>query len=143
MDDDDNDPIIISIIINNFRVDKILVDDGNAVKVLIYDTFKKMNLDESLLRPIEPIYGFNNQLIKVKCLINLPITLGMRKNVITKKVEFFIIDLPSAYNTIIDQPLMKKTSMVTIVYCLTIKFPTPTRVGYVKANLTTMRQCHI
>ena len=52
MDDDSNDPIVISIFINNFGVDRILVDDGSIIKVLIYDTFKKMNLDESLLRPV-------------------------------------------------------------------------------------------
>ena len=51
MDDDGNDPIVIPTIINNFRVDMILVDDGSVVELLIYDAFKKMNLDESLLRP--------------------------------------------------------------------------------------------
>ena len=53
MDDDGNDPIVISTIINNFGVDRILVDDGSVVEVLIYDAFKKMNLDESLLRPAD------------------------------------------------------------------------------------------
>ena len=51
MDDDGNDPIVIPTIINNFGVDMILVDDGSVVELLIYDAFKKMNLDESLLRP--------------------------------------------------------------------------------------------
>ena len=59
-DDDSNDPIIISSVINNFRVDRILVNDGSVVEVLIYDAFKKMNLDKSLLRLIGLIYGFTN-----------------------------------------------------------------------------------
>ena len=134
MDDDGNDPIVIFAIINNFGVDRILVDDGSAVEVLIYNAFKKMNLDESLLRLARPIYGFANQLIKVKRLINLLITLGMRGNVVTNKAKFLIVDQPSTYNAIISQPLMKKTIMVTIVYCLTIKFPISIKVGYVKAN---------
>ena len=58
--DNDNDPIIISTVIHNFQVDRILVDDGSAVEVLIYETFKNINLDESLLRPTRPIYGFAN-----------------------------------------------------------------------------------
>ena len=33
--------------------------------------------------------------------------------------------------------------MVSTVYCLTIKFPTPTKVGYIKADQATARQCHI
>ena len=76
IEDNDNDPIVISFVINNFRVDRIPVDDGSLVEVLIYDTFKKMNLDESLLRPAESIHGFANYSIKVKMLINLPVTLG-------------------------------------------------------------------
>ena len=39
IDNDRNDPIVISVVINNFRVGRILVDDGNAMEVLIYDTF--------------------------------------------------------------------------------------------------------
>ena len=79
----------------------------------------------------------------MKGLIDLPITLGIGDNVVTKEVKFLIVNQPSVYNTIINRPLIKKTSMVTAVYCLTIKFPTPIGVGYVKANLTTARQCHI
>ena len=95
MDEDNNDLIVISIVINNFGVDRILVDDGSVVEVLICDSFKKINLDESLLRPIGSIYGFTNQPIKVKGLVNLLITLRMRDNVVTKETEFLIIDQPS------------------------------------------------
>ena len=38
---------------------------------------------------------------------------------------------------------MKKTSMVSAVYCFIVKFPTPTGVGYIKADQATTRQCHI
>ena len=108
IDNDGNDPIIIFAIINNFGVDKILVDDGSAVEVLIYDAFKKMNLDKSLLRLARSIYDFANQPIKVKGLINLPITLGTRDNVVMKEAELLIVDQPSTYNAIIDRPLMKR-----------------------------------
>ena len=43
-----------------------------------------MGLDESLLRPAGLIYGFVNQLIKVKKLINLPITHRQGDNMVTK-----------------------------------------------------------
>ena len=60
--------------------------------MLIYDAFKKMNLDESLSRPTRPIYDFANQPIRVKGLINLSITLGTGDNVVTKEAEFLIVD---------------------------------------------------
>ena len=38
---------------------------------------------------------------------------------------------------------MKKTNMVSAVYCLTVKFSTPTGVDYIKADQAMTRQCHI
>ena len=57
--------------------------------------------------------------------------------------DFFVVDQPSVYNAIIGRPLMKKTNMVSVVYCLTVKFSTPTGVGYIKVDQATARQCHI
>ena len=37
---------------------------------------------------------------------------------------------------------MKKISMVTVVYCQTVKFLTPTGIGYVKVDQATTRKCH-
>ena len=141
--DNGNDPIAVSAVINNFLVERILVDDGSAVEILMYEAFKQMGLDESLLRPTGPVYGFANQPIGVKGLITLPVTLGQGENKVTIPADFLVVDLPSAYNAIIGRPLMKQTSMVTAVYCLTVKFPTPTGVGYIKANQATARQCHL
>ena len=33
--------------------------------------------------------------------------------------------------------------MVSAIYCLTVKFPTPTGVGYIKVDQAMARQCHI
>ena len=65
LEDNGNNPIVISSIIDNFLVERILVDNGSAVEILIYDAFKNMGLDESILRPTGLIYGFTNQPIKV------------------------------------------------------------------------------
>ena len=39
IEDSGNDSIAISALINNFLVERILVDDGNTVEVLMYETF--------------------------------------------------------------------------------------------------------
>ena len=93
-----------------------------------------MRLDESQLKPSGPIYGFANQSIRPKRVITLPITIDQKEHTVTVMADFLVVDQPSAYNAIIRRPLMKKTNMVSTVYCLTVKFPTPTRVGYIKAN---------
>ena len=57
----------------------------------------------------------------------------------TVTTDFLVVDQSLAYNAIIVRPLMKKTSMVIVVYCLTVKFSTPTKIGYIKANQATTR----
>ena len=51
--------------------------------------------------------------------------------------KFLVVDLPSVYNAIISRPLMKRTNMVTAIYYLTVKFPTPTEIGYIKVDQAT------
>ena len=60
VEDNGNDSIVISTIINDFLIEKILVDDGSMVEVLIFVAFKRMGSDESLLRPVGSIYSFAN-----------------------------------------------------------------------------------
>ena len=137
--DNGNDLIVIYPIIDNYLIERILVEDGSVDEVLIYDAFKKIGLDESLLMPIGPIYGFVNQPIKVKGLITLLVTLCQGDNIVIEQVKFLVVDKLYTYNTIIDWPLIKKTNMVTMVYFLTIKFLTSTRIKYVKAKHVTTR----
>ena len=54
------DLIIVSAIINTFLVERILIDDGSVVEVLLWKAFQEMGSDESQLRPSRPIYGFDN-----------------------------------------------------------------------------------
>ena len=132
--DSGNDPIAISTIINRFLVKRILIDDGSALEVLIWKAFQGMGLDESQFRPARPIYGFANQPIRAKGVIILLVTIGQGEHIFTMMVDFLIVDQPSTYNAIIGRPLMKKTNMVTVVYCLTVKFLTPVGVGYIKID---------
>ena len=76
VEDNGNDLIAISVVISTFLVERILVDDGSVVEVLMWKAFKEMGLDESQLRPTRLIYDFSNPLIKAKGIIMLLIMLG-------------------------------------------------------------------
>ena len=90
-----------------------------------------------------PIYRVANQLIPIKATITLSITFGDSKHTMTTMVHFLVVDQPSAYNIILRRPLIKKINMVTTVYCLTVKFPTQIRIGYMRSNQKTASQCHL
>ena len=134
MQDNGNDPIAVSAIINTFLVERILIDDGSIVEVLMWKAFQGMGLDENQLRPVGPIYEFFNQSIQAKRVITLPIIIGQGEHIVTEMADFLVVDQSSAYNAIIGRPLMKKTNMVSAIYCFTVKFLTPIGVGYIKAD---------
>ena len=141
--DDGNNPIAVSTVINIFFVERILIDNGSAVEVLMWKVFQEMGLDESQLKPSGPIYGFANQSIRSKKIIILPITISQGEHTVTVMADFLVVDQLSTYNAIIGRPLMKKTNLVSTVYYLRVKFPIPIGVGYIKADQAMARQCHI
>ena len=73
-------------------MERILIDDDSAVEVLIWKAFQEMGLEESQLRPSEPIYGFANQPIRLKGIITLPVIIGQGKHTDTIMVDFLVVD---------------------------------------------------
>ena len=55
-------------------------------------------------RPSAPIYGFSNQLIRVKSIITLPVTLGQDEIIVIVMVDFLVVDQLFVYNAIIGHP---------------------------------------
>ncbi|XP_026428687.1 uncharacterized protein LOC113324593 [Papaver somniferum] len=58
--EDHNDPLVLTLSIAGCNTTKVLIDGGSSVNVLLYDTFKRMELnDEQLMSSYYTIYGFN------------------------------------------------------------------------------------
>lgn len=47
-----NDVVVITTVIANFEVHKIMIDSGSETDVLFYDTFLRMKLLEEKLKPV-------------------------------------------------------------------------------------------
>ncbi|XP_026451815.1 uncharacterized protein LOC113352180 [Papaver somniferum] len=63
--EDHNDPLFLTLPVAGCNIKKILIDGGSSVNVLLYDTFKRMEInDEQLLSSYHTIYGFNGAATK-------------------------------------------------------------------------------
>ena len=82
-------------VIGNYQVKRILIDDGNVVEILSYSAFQKMGLKDDVLRLVMTIYRFSNQLIRVKDIVSLLVTLGQGENIVTVMADFLVVDRPS------------------------------------------------
>ncbi|XP_063942760.1 uncharacterized protein LOC135150403 [Daucus carota subsp. sativus] len=55
-----DDPLVITPVIGNSSIKRVLVDNGASVDILFYDAYQKMGYADSQLTPSNmPIYGFN------------------------------------------------------------------------------------
>ena len=60
VDPKQDDPMVVTVEVENFAVKKVLVDQGSSVDILYWGTYQKLQLSEEDLRPYdEPIYGFS------------------------------------------------------------------------------------
>uniref|UniRef100_A0A2N9ELT3 RNase H type-1 domain-containing protein n=1 Tax=Fagus sylvatica TaxID=28930 RepID=A0A2N9ELT3_FAGSY len=59
----------------------------------------------------------------------------------TKKVDFLVVDCPSAYNVIIGRPTLNCLRAVTSTYHLLVHFPTENRIGEMRGDQAMTREC--
>lgn len=96
------DPLVISPIINEFLVQRVLVDTGASVDIIYSDAFKNLGLEEKDLSPDNtPIKGFRQMKVPVVGTITLSVTLGQEEYTTTKKINFTVVRFNSGYNTIL------------------------------------------
>ncbi|XP_063947130.1 uncharacterized protein LOC108204072 [Daucus carota subsp. sativus] len=65
-----DDPLVITPVIGNSSVKRVLVDSGASVDILFHGAYEKMGYSDSQLTPSDmPIYGFNNVETKIEVMI--------------------------------------------------------------------------
>ncbi|KAK3022920.1 hypothetical protein RJ639_046464 [Escallonia herrerae] len=139
-----DDLLVITIKAGNFEVKRVLVNNGSSVEILFYDAFKKMNIPtDRLQKMVTPLYGFSNHPVAVEGIISLPISIGTPPTQANLMLDFVVVKVPSAYNAILGRPTLNQIQAVVSTYHLKMKFPTEHRIGEVKGDQTTARQCYV
>lgn len=68
---------MISVVITNFELHKIIINSSSEFDVLFYDMFLRIKLFEKKLIPIQYLlYGFNGEVVIPVKVITIPFTLG-------------------------------------------------------------------
>ncbi|XP_074352098.1 uncharacterized protein LOC141691260 [Apium graveolens] len=129
--------------IGTVNVHQGLVDTGSSADVLTYDAYKKLGLPDRELTSIGGhLYGCTGNSIRVKGTIRFSVTLGEEPYVATRIAMFTVVDQPCAYNIIVGRPLLRAIRMVTSIHHMTVKFPTPMGVGFLKSYQYKSRVCY-
>ncbi|KAK3003449.1 hypothetical protein RJ639_018209 [Escallonia herrerae] len=139
-----DDPLVITIKAGNFDVKRVLIDNGSSAEILFHDAFKKMNIPTDRLRNMDTsLYGFSNHPVTAEGIIALPVAIGTPPAQANFMVDFVVVKVPSTYNAILGRPTLNMLQAVVSTYHLKMKFPTEHRIGEVKRDQTTARQCYV
>ncbi|GFZ01116.1 hypothetical protein Acr_14g0007510 [Actinidia rufa] len=109
--------LIISSVIANFNVQRILVDNGSLADILFISTFDKIKIGLNKLHPFHtPRVRFVENTTHPLGWIKLPVTLGTEPLQTTIWQDFIVVDFPSPYNAILGRPTLGGTKAITSTY---------------------------
>ena len=96
-----DDALVVIARIDDFIVEKVLVDQGSGAEVMYHDLFKGLGLkNEDLSKYDTPLMGFDGRMVVHEGHISLPVNMG-RKEVM---VNFIVVSSFSPYTAILGRP---------------------------------------
>nr|XP_027076063.1 uncharacterized protein LOC113699918 [Coffea arabica] len=139
-----HEAIVIEVVTCNYKVKKVYIDNGSAIDVLYYKTFKELQLEDRQLIPVRtPLIRFAGPPIRPEGMITLMVTVGASPRCRTVPVNFAVVKEPSSYNMILGRPTLNALRAVCSTLHLNMKFPTPDGVAEVLGDPEVARACYI
>lgn len=130
-------------IIGNYNIHRILVDNRSSANILFLSAFEKMKIERRRIAPAPtPLVGFTGEKFLPIGTISLLLTAGLAPREKTIMADFLVVYRLSAYNAIVGRSTLNKLMAMTSTYHLRMKFPTDHGIGVVKGNQRVARQCY-
>ncbi|XP_025661085.1 uncharacterized protein [Arachis hypogaea] len=119
-----DDPVVISLELEDLLVKKVLLDPGSSADVLFYSTFQKMKLSNNILQPSTgDMVGFSGERVPVMGSVWFQTTLGEVSLSKTSDIQYFVVDCFSPYNLILGRPFLNRFGAIVSTIHLCVKFP--------------------
>ncbi|XXG85970.1 hypothetical protein AAC387_Pa11g0964 [Persea americana] len=124
-----NDPLVLTLKLKNFLVQRVKVDLGSSLEILYYDCFKKVGLkDEDLQEAHTPLVGFSSKPMYPKGKISLRVQVGGA----SMQADFLVVDILSPYNVIMGKTLLRSMEAVPSTCHRKLKFPLESENGRIE-----------
>ena len=134
-------PLIVSPVIHNFRVKKMLVDGDSSLNLLTAKVLSTLQIRLSRLQDTGVFQGVNGNVTRPLGKITLPVTFGDQKNFRTETIVFNVADMPLPYNGILGRPALAKFMAISHFAYNMMKMPAPWGVLTVKADVGDAVMC--
>ena len=134
-----HDALVISLLIANCLIKRILIDNGSSTNVIFLSALKEMNIDEAHIhRRSTVLVGFSGEQKFTLGDITLPVYAAG----VNLHITFVVLDSPSAYNVILGRPWIHDMRAVPSTFHQVIRFPTAWGIREIKGEQATSRDCY-
>ncbi|KAL0315185.1 UNVERIFIED_CONTAM: hypothetical protein Scaly_2881600 [Sesamum calycinum] len=134
-----NDPVVITIDVANFVVQKVLVDNDNLADIILKHCGKDGFIHDEFETSQYPTNGFGGGNITPAGVVSMLTSVAADLCRKTMMVRYLVVDIPSAYNIILGRPTLNQFQAVVSTYHLKVKFPTSNEIGLVKETRNRVR----
>lgn len=130
--------MVITTMIAQYQVGKVLVDQGSSANILYWKTFQQMEVSE------EQIIGFAGERVDTKGYVDLRVSLGVERGAKELKVRFLLVEVDTSYNVLLGRPCLNAFGVIVSTPHLTMKYPSDDgRVCTVRAYQKMARECYV
>ncbi|GAA0155893.1 hypothetical protein LIER_13514 [Lithospermum erythrorhizon] len=128
-----DDPLVISPIIANFVIARMLVDTGSLADILYLQAYDRLGLPRKHLKPVStPLTGFTSHSVYPTGIAELDLTVGEALRSVTVRASFTVVDIADpSYNVLIGRPLLNALRAVVSLIHLKMNFSTSRGIGEV------------
>ena len=134
-----HDALVISRIVANCLVKRILVDNGSSANIIFQAAYQDLGLEKSALtRRITPLIGFSGEVKQTAGEVILPVY----AEGISMSTKFLVVDCQSSYNMILGKPWIHDMGAVPSSLHQMVKFPTPWGIRAIRGDHENSRSCY-
>ncbi|XP_020205721.1 uncharacterized protein LOC109790885 [Cajanus cajan] len=139
-----DDPMVISVEINNCVVKKTLVDQGSSADILYWKTFEQLGIPKQELTPYgEPLVRFSGERVDTRGTIDLYTYFGDDQHRRRIKVRYVVVHANTSYNILLGRPSLNKLRAIVSTPHLAMKFPSEEgTIITLHANQKTACECY-
>ena len=135
-----DDALVVILRIGGYDMNKVMIDQGNAAKIMYPDLYKGLGLKlENLTTYISPLVSFEGKMVVLKGQIRLPV----QADTDVVEVDFFVVDVFSPYTAIMGRPWLHSLEAVSSTLHQKVKYPSGDQVLKIVGSQSIARQCLI
>jgi hypothetical protein len=136
-------PLIVSPTIKDFKLNRVLIDEGCSLNILFVKTFNQMGLPRLALWPSWALFHgiVPDAAVTLIDQITLPVTFETRENFHTEYIQFNVADFETTYNAFLGRPTLTKFMAILHYAYFVLKMSGPNGVISVRGGVKRAYVC--